>query len=235
MYWSRSTYKINSLKDLELLQRIFCNVQGEIFEYDDSSNFNGENRIGNELVKWCKDPFAKLSIHNDTPFCVYARLVGPQTIFAVALKLKKIDPDSYNGENKDRLIEWAKLIDAKISNEMNRENDIGYGYKKPNSDLLNMEEIFLAAILSKHCTHILPGTSNCAIVINPNCVYAPTISIDDKSGFECFALFDKDDGFVPRCEEFNYINTKFNMWKDNDYAGNLAHYCSEYADYLDFK
>ena len=260
MYWLRSLFEINSVQDLELLIRIYAGVSGELYV----TGMDDEKILD---IEWCKEPFAKLltAYHTSNglltlkekltfPFKIVSRLVGPQSLLAVAPVLKKVDYATYDQENKDLsnygylfhpnnearrdlVLDWTTSIDKAVSYEMKRSNDMGMMFNHP-EELLTTNELILAARLSKYATHVYIG-ENGIIASNFECTYltwfpAKTMYQDND---KCTSLmFDKDDGHYSPFGEvgnaYSYMTECFNKWKNNNYEGKLSDYCQEYAEHF---
>lgn len=234
MYWARSQYEITSLLDLELLIKLFADVRGEL-----------ELNKNLPAVEWTLNPFGRLlkvegenkeTLLKAMPFTIMARLCGPDTILAVSSKLIKLNPAEFSHPNKDALTIWADFIDSQIRTEIGRKSDLGYIFQNPAQELLSMDEFILACRLSTLATHMLFGTKDCALVFNSKCVYLPSISMHSKSKKISSCIFDKDDGFTPvfaseNCQ-LDYINAKYQLWKQNGFKGELSHYCVEYTQHI---
>lgn len=229
MYWLRSSFDISSITDLEVLARIYTDVQGELSVLDSNNE-----KIAK--VEWMESPFTELiSKSIKYPCKIVSRLVGPETVVAVSPKIKKIDPSSFDHSNKDCLLEWANHIDTKLSAEMNRTNDMGYSFKSPTKKL-DIDELIMAARLSKHATNVFIGTYG-IIASNPECVYLSWFPSSEQGESYSSLMFDKDDGLAsPFCdviaEDFEYMNECFNKWKSANYVGNLSDYCDKYSNHF---
>ena len=232
MYWARSQYHIQSLQDLELLATIFKGVKGEL----EITTNNDQSTT----IQWTQNPFTKLLENKDQlvkimPFNLITRLCGPDTIRVVSPQLNKLNPNEFTHQRKNILMIWADYIDSQIQTEMKRSNDLGYTWQNPKEEVNSMDEFLLACRLSKHATHVLFGTHNSALVFNQQCVYLPSLKFTQTSKIDA-CIFDKDDGFSPvfsQCDQqLEYINSKFKLWKNNEFKGKLSDYCHEYKHHL---
>jgi len=222
MYWLRSQFEITSLDDLKLLIRIYDEVQGELHFLDSSGT--------KVIVEWTTCPFNKLlDLTLEYPLTIQSRLVGPQTVMAVSMKIKKIDPALFEHEQKELLMLWANYIDTTVSFEMNRTTDIGRRFQQPNY-IPDVDSLIIAARLSKYATHVYIGDHG-IVVSNKECCYLPWIGKGHTSGL----MFDKDDGLLSpfgQIEGFNYITECFNKWKASGYSGDLSDYCTKYHEHM---
>lgn len=80
-----------------------------------------------------------------------------------------MDPKKFNHANRELILEWADAIDNSLLIEMNRENDLGIMDKHP-ATLLDIDELLIAARLSKYATHVYVGDHD-IIASNFGCVY----------------------------------------------------------------
>ncbi|XWV26858.1 putative orfan [Tupanvirus soda lake] len=222
MYWLNSLFSVNSLEDLVFLTNLYQNVQGEL-----SVKQNNNKVIS---IEWTKNPFQELQNNPNLPsypFDVYSRLVGPDTVRAVAVCVDKLDSTVFEHPNKELILKWAEHIDKVISTEMERQYDLGYYFNPPEKCLDNMSDLAFAVRLSKHCSHVIPFDSG-FIVTNPKAVYLTSVGLN--ASFYCTdsLMFDKDDGFLSpfesSCKSIDYINSQFKKWKENGYKGKMSDY-----------
>jgi hypothetical protein len=174
-------------------------------------------------VDWQINPFILLLDKvNEFSFYIHSRLCGPDTIKAVSIEIEKLDPLSFQHENKENIIIWSNYIDTNLYNEMTRENDLGIMYNKPKVNINNMNELALAIKVSKYCTHYLP-TDYGFIITNPKSVYLKCVTLKN-CGDVGFLSFDKDDGFT----DDKFLNDKFLLWKNNNYQGDIQNFYNKY-------
>jgi hypothetical protein len=222
MYWLRSVFEIRSKLDIDLLIRIYKNVAGELNMTSKSTKID---------IPWTNEPFKALlkneSFNFIEPSTINSRLIGPQTIIGVAKNIEKINPNGLKHDNKTNLMKWADCIDLNIGIEMNRRTDIGYKFSPPEENLNNINELYLAAQLSRFATHVLPG-NNGFIMANPKSTYLSWIPLNNNHHSDSSLQFDKDDGFISSFGTSTYIdylnNSFFNQWKNNNYQGELSDY-----------
>jgi len=226
MYWLRSVFSIKSKSDLNLLSRLYASVQGELKVYSDTSLLL--------KIDWQLNPFNALLSHNDVDslleqsFEIHSRLVGPQTVMAVAGDVPKIT--SYDGYNNNVIAQWADYIDKNINSEMNRIGDMCIQFKYPDIKLSNMDELFIAIKLSKYATLAIPAQDG-YIVTNPKSHYLSWVGLNENSSTSL--QFDKDDGFNSSFGEsshIDYLNINyFNKWKSNNFNGKLSDYFTSFS------
>lgn len=234
MYWIKSNYTVNTVQELWDLQKLYQNVSGELKVYSDKLR---ERKLL-MTIEWQKSPYFAINseeINFYFPLTIEGRFCGPQSIFNVSLRLKKMDPLNFEHSNKESIIEWSEYIDNIIKQEMERTNDIGGCLNAPKNNLHSMNELLMACQYSKLATHIFPG-KNSVLVFNQKCVYLPAATISN-SCVDPTIMFDKDDGFIsnfgelgPECD---YMKNKFEMWKNNSYKGDLQNYCTELKEYCE--
>lgn len=222
MYWLKSSFAINSVKDLELLATFYQNACGEL-------EVNPGN-IGSFSIKWCTNPFSSVLTHADLPnypFDIHSRLNGPDTVRAAAIRVEKLDPAAFEHPQKDLLLIWSDYVDEMVKFEMDRHNDIGIMFTPPTRSIepLGMTGLALAIRLSKYATHAIPVESG-FIVSNEHASYLNSVGL--TASFECSTslMVDLDDGFCSPWESksktLNYLNARFQLWKDSGYSGSLT-------------
>lgn len=249
----RSSFILKSMKDILLLMRIYKNVPGEL---NISKIINAD--FNNTTIKWCENPFDELykikiiqSIFSEC--IVTVRLRGPSTLINQSPKIKKINRETFEHKNKDLILDWSEKIDAQIEFEIERSKhgeDNAMVMEPPKTQLNNIDELILAACVSKYATHVLPGKMGC-VMLNPFGAYNVWIDLHLS---KCKTLsefrensskigspprqFDKDDGFTDydrdtKSPDVAYMNAFFNVWKNKGYVGNLSDYFTEYSEYWD--
>jgi len=228
MYWIKSCYTIQSIKDIELLQRLYNKAYGSICinAHDDTYNTNSI-----ELVAWQYNPFKELLkiFSNKTqlkfPLKIYTRIPGPQSILGVALKINK------TCKNDDPIIQkFADRIDSMVKYEINRTNDLCRKFRPLDETLNSMNQLMLAASISEYAYYVLPDELNkCIHIMNEKSVYITGIGLDGSDSGSSL-MFDKDDGFVTAFseDECKFLNDVFLIWKQNKYEGNFSDYLPDY-------
>lgn len=229
MYWLRSSFSVSSLADLQLLQHIYKNVQGEVSVYSDKKKLI-------EVREWSRIPF-QLST-TSFPVTLECRLDGPGTVKAVALPLRKNLTETEQKSVTPLHQEWADYIDRKVESEMKRKNDMGWSFPAPEENLVSMNDLVIAAMISKHATLVLPGKFR-LIVTNPKSVYLSCISLDSKKDdFLGSLMFDKDDGFAElypsatTSSSMKLLQQKFQEWSKKNFEGEFSSCFPEYQSFL---
>jgi len=219
MYWLRSIFKIESLADLEFLAKLYKDVAGEL-------SVEGHPDMN---IEWTTNPFMALmqSLNGlNVPFNIQTRLVGPQTVMAVSTPIQKLDKSTFEHPNKTNILEWADFIDEKISDEIDRRNDMCRIFTRPSTDLTNKDELLLAASLSEYATIALSG-KNGFIFSHPKICYLSWFGLTQNDYCNSALMFDKDDGFLSPFmdgeddESMKYLNDAFLKWKASSYSGDL--------------
>lgn len=161
------------------------------------------------------------------PFNIYSRLVGPSTVRAVAICPDKLNAAEFVHPNKDLILKWSNHIDTMVGSEMDRRNDMGYCFSSPKQNLENMSELTLAVKLSKYATHIIPLESG-FVVTNAKSTYLSCVGLTSDFSCDTSLMFDKDDGFLSafgdNSKSIAYINSRFQLWKNNNYQGKMMDY-----------
>lgn len=218
----RSIFSITGIADLKFLSELYDNVRGELdVKQGDKPLFS---------IEWMMNPFKALlnsSKLPNYPFNVLVRLVGPDTIKAVACQIEKMNVASFEHPKKNLILEWADHIDAKVGSEMDRTNDMGYLFIPPKQNLTNMSELLLAINLSKYATHVIPLNLG-FIVTNLKSRYLSCVGLTSKLSCTTSLMFDKDDGFISpfdsEADSIQYLNTRFELWKNSGYHRKMTDY-----------
>ena len=231
MYWLNSKFVINKKSDLEFLANFYDKVSGEL------NVKHGDTVITS--VQWTINPFrallellelSELSLY---PFDIWSRLVGPDTVKAAAQLVTKLDVETFQHTKRELIMEWADYIDLQVKNEMDRSNDMAMYFERPTQNLSSMSELMLAVKLSKYATHVV-SHSSCFIVANTDSVYLSWIGLTPESHCASSLMFDTDDGFTspfePNSKSIQYLNTRFNLWKESGYPGKMADYYENFDD-----
>jgi hypothetical protein len=229
MSHQNSLFTITSKSDIELLTKVYDGVSGEMEvkpENDDIAIFG---------IPWCLNPFQTLSARLDLPpypFDVQVKMCGPDTIRAVSVVVSpKLDPVSFEHPNKSLIMTWAAHIDTMIKSEMERKDHVNRTFKPPTPALASMSDLMLAIRLSKFATHVIPHQAG-FIVTNPKSAYLSWVGLTPDAHCTTSLTFDKDDGFSTMTstdyEEINYLNSRFQLWKDKEYQGKMADYYEQY-------
>jgi hypothetical protein len=230
MYWLRSKFDLLSKNDLEFLIRLYHDVQGELdFVFSDTDNKTIK-------VEWTINPFNKLlevlsATQTNVTWkgSITCRLVGPSTVRAVSIPIhdRKINPETFQHPQKQLLLEWANEMDGQIDSQIDCHNDLYRVPNWPETNLGNIEELFLASRLSKLVTTVLPMKHG-ILISNPRAGYLVCAPLSNDQVNECCTslMFDTDDGFTSAFSEkstsVDYINTIFQQWKDSNYTGDLS-------------
>jgi hypothetical protein len=268
MYWIRSCYSLNSINCISLLQKLFGSAHGSIHlnGLDNPDNYKNQKRAINfdeyrrepskyeeqivEIVEWQKDPFNRLfkifntqgKLRMKLPHKIYSRISGPQSILGTCFNTRNVA-----GFQKRNIIitpiiqTFADRIDQMVSFEMSRTNDLAVIYRPLEEKLTNIEQLILAARISKYGTHFLPDELNqCLYILNEQSVYIIAIRYDGTIDNNATLMFDKDEGFVspflPKdSNKYKFLNDKFLEWKKNNYEKEFPAYFPNYFDKLHTK
>jgi len=225
---------LNDFGSMNMCRKFLSNIYRSIFGGTDKK-LKSNYRLSIERTE---NPFrALLNDKNinaflETPFEIDVKLSAPDTIRAVSVKLIKIDPNGFYHPNQSLILEWADYIDKNLRFEMNRENQFCVSFDRPKSDLTTMNELYLAACLSKYAVYLLPNKDG-YIISHPKSYYLSWIGLHDNSYGDTSIMFDKDDGFwcamntqtkYTQREFIGYLNMYFSKWKVNEYRGKLSDY-----------
>lgn len=214
MYFIESLYTIENQTHLELFCRVFANVSGDVEFMNDGCETPN--------VLSGKNPFTKIQKNFDLrfPIKVHIKMSGPQSAMCTAAKIEKIDPNTFVHPRKEAIEEWACYIDTNVLSEMKRCNDLSYTYSRPSKQLNNMEELYLAAKISKYVYSLIPTEFEPGFYMwNPDCAYVPHIGL--VKNLSSSIKFDLDEGFVGEDNLKNELNKTFLIWKNKGYEGNM--------------
>jgi hypothetical protein len=218
MYWVRSGYRITCIADIHALVRVFAEVGGELTCKRDD--------VVLAEIAWCASPFAelltKLSAEELVGCFLVCRLVGPNSVKCVAMKLDKSKRLEIVDPALDLLVdEWAGRIDKEISSEMRRRNDRRMMFQDPVRSLPNVDYLLEAARRSKYATLVVP-TKSAIIATNETAVYLSCFKSagqEDPVRSSPFLQFDIEDGFDGLHDEG--VQERFEEWKRGGYQGEL--------------
>ena len=218
MYWVYSNYMICGAQDLARYCSIFEDVHGEIMA---PSGIH---------IEMCKSPFGELQRKGFKKGPVHTQLMGPEIIATLSMRLKAPKNDNNTSAGPAPGVKtWSNFMDRLMGDQIHRcrvRSDVIHTYVRPPTALKNVDELIAAAKVSYWVDRILPAKNG---IFLTNFSAANNVWVGLNDGDKCPPLiFDLDDGFSSLSgaddenENIAHLNTKFEQWRANNFAGSIS-------------